>query len=226
MMNFLNPKPSTLYAHCRGVGLLEAIVAIGVIVAGLIGVFTLVIGTSRSHRESLNRFIAVNLAREGIEVVRNIRDSNSLDSSRSPWDGILIDQNGIVASQLVPVFSPKNMPLEIWSLEPVTPDTAKVYTFDVTNGTETETYPIYVQGSRIANADESGKHSTIFERTLTIEEVKCAMVPQAGEIGCASLTITPTPTEPVRIGVRVRSTVWWSLRSQNVSMADTFYDWR
>ena len=57
---------------------MEAIIAVGIIVTVIITALGLGIYTTRVGRTSQNRIIAMNLAREGIEVVRNIRDSNWL----------------------------------------------------------------------------------------------------------------------------------------------------
>lgn len=61
-----------------GQGLLETIIGIGVILAGTVGSITLISQTIKFGRTTNNRVIAASLAREGIEVVRNIRDTNWL----------------------------------------------------------------------------------------------------------------------------------------------------
>lgn len=63
-----------------GFTLIETIVAIGVIVVGLISALTL-INTSLFFVSNINdRLVAANLAAEGIEVARNIRDNNWLQN--------------------------------------------------------------------------------------------------------------------------------------------------
>lgn len=69
----------------KGQGLLETIVAIGVLMTGLISVMTLVISNLTGAREAAMRYQAVNLAREGIELVRNARDSNWLADAQDVW---------------------------------------------------------------------------------------------------------------------------------------------
>lgn len=68
-------------------GLLETIVAIGVIMTGLVSVMALTVSNLNTQREAATRYQAVNLAREGIELVRNQRDSNWL-AQQDTWDGI------------------------------------------------------------------------------------------------------------------------------------------
>lgn len=66
----LNNKP--------GQTLVELIVAIAVIEIGLFSVWSLFLVNFNAEREAEYRIVGVNLAREGIEAVKNIRDSNWL----------------------------------------------------------------------------------------------------------------------------------------------------
>lgn len=61
-----------------GQGLMEVIVAIAIITTGIAGTITLTYSNLRSNETSFNQIVAANLAREGIEVIRNIRDENWL----------------------------------------------------------------------------------------------------------------------------------------------------
>lgn len=73
----------------KGFTLLEVIIALGIIGLGLIGVLTLVNFTISSGAVSASKLIAANLAQEGIEVIRNSRDSsaNWADWYKSISDG-------------------------------------------------------------------------------------------------------------------------------------------
>ncbi|OGD24802.1 hypothetical protein A2819_00980 [Candidatus Azambacteria bacterium RIFCSPHIGHO2_01_FULL_40_24] len=64
----------------NGFTLIETIVAVGVITIGLVSALTL-ISYSLFYVSNINdRLIAANLVAEGLEVVRNIRDNNWLQS--------------------------------------------------------------------------------------------------------------------------------------------------
>ncbi|MBZ9578331.1 prepilin-type N-terminal cleavage/methylation domain-containing protein [Patescibacteria group bacterium] len=65
--------------------LLEAIIAIFIITVGVVGVLGLVSQTIGSVIVSSQKLIAAYLAQEGIEIVRNIRDTNWLEGAPS-WD--------------------------------------------------------------------------------------------------------------------------------------------
>lgn len=70
----------------KGQGLLELIIAIGIIMASVITTLGLVLSTSRTSDVSKARILAANLAREGIEVARSVRDNNwlAIDSGIIP----------------------------------------------------------------------------------------------------------------------------------------------
>lgn len=83
-----NPKnmfhvPCFVLCEKRGQLMIEAIVAITVLVIGLVGVFTLLSQSFRYNRYVADDYTAIYLAAEGIEVVKNLLDANTL--SRRPW---------------------------------------------------------------------------------------------------------------------------------------------
>lgn len=81
----------------KGQGLVEVIIALGVITTGIIGVLTLTYSSLSASETSIKQIVAVNLAREGVEVVRNIRDSNWLSNDTNWLDGLILgnDYDGI-----------------------------------------------------------------------------------------------------------------------------------
>ena len=86
----------------QGIGFLEMIVALGVIVTGVIGGLTLTTFNLASSTSSEGKLLAANLAREAIEVVRNKRDSNWL--AEAGWSaGVLTGNN----YRLVTDFDPE-----------------------------------------------------------------------------------------------------------------------
>jgi prepilin-type N-terminal cleavage/methylation domain-containing protein len=67
-----------------GFTLIEVIVAIFLLTVGIVGAFTLVQRTITFTSITSSRLEAAYLAQEGIEIVRNIRDSNWI--ARDSWD--------------------------------------------------------------------------------------------------------------------------------------------
>jgi len=75
--------------NIRGETLTETIIALSILALGVIIASTVIINSLRNMRNARNRIIAVNIAREGIEAVRNIRDTNWLlysDRRRACWN--------------------------------------------------------------------------------------------------------------------------------------------
>ncbi len=62
----------------KGFTLVELIISLGVFSAGIMSAFTLALAGLNTSKDNHARLQAVNLAREGIELVRNERDSNWL----------------------------------------------------------------------------------------------------------------------------------------------------
>ncbi len=60
----------------EGFTLIESILAIGVLVVGILGAFILVVRSLSNIPLIQSRLIAANLAQEGIELIRQKRDSN------------------------------------------------------------------------------------------------------------------------------------------------------
>jgi len=69
----------------KAFSLLEVTLAMGVLVIGIIGVFSLVIQNAQVQTVNKNYLVASMLAQEGIELVRGRRDSNWLDASHLDW---------------------------------------------------------------------------------------------------------------------------------------------
>lgn len=78
--------------NTRGQALLEAVVAINIIIGAMLGIFVLLSNSIGHSRVSTNQSIAVNLAAEGIEVVKSIIDKNAIQcdigssSPSCPWN--------------------------------------------------------------------------------------------------------------------------------------------
>jgi len=67
----------------KGFSLMEVIIAIAIITTALISIMVLITFSISSIRVAKSKIIATNLAQEGLEIVRNIRDSNWLSYKRA-----------------------------------------------------------------------------------------------------------------------------------------------
>jgi len=63
--------------------LIEVLISVAVVIAALIGVLSLATLGISSIRVNKSKIIAANLAEEGLELVKNIRDNNWLNYKRS-----------------------------------------------------------------------------------------------------------------------------------------------
>ncbi len=70
--------------------MVEAIIAVFITVVGVIGLYNIFSRMIISTSSSSSKLAAAYLAQEGIEVVRNIRDTNWLNPAKS-WDTGLVD---------------------------------------------------------------------------------------------------------------------------------------
>ena len=88
----------------RGFGLIEVTVSIYIITMGLLGLMSLVWQNSKIQNINKNNIIASQLAQEGIELVRNVRDENwrnenfdwkkDIFTGASPFRDYIIDYRG------------------------------------------------------------------------------------------------------------------------------------
>jgi len=83
----LNLKKKNLGVFLTGFTMIELLIAIAVFMIGIMAAFSLSLHNLNTTKENANRVIAADLAREGIETVRNIRDSNWLAREANVMSG-------------------------------------------------------------------------------------------------------------------------------------------
>lgn len=72
---------------------MEMLIAIFILLLALAATIVLIVTSIHAARDSMNKLVATNLSREGIEVVRNIRDSNWINPAGEDWDSGLDADN-------------------------------------------------------------------------------------------------------------------------------------
>ena len=73
----------------RGQLLIESMVSISIVVIGILGIVILLSRSAAINTKVVNRFIAANLAGEGIEIVKNLIDRNivrNVTQGNVPWN--------------------------------------------------------------------------------------------------------------------------------------------
>jgi len=124
----------------KGFTLIELSISIFVLAIAIIGAYNAFTTMDILTSNSTNRFVAVYLAQEGIEIIRNIRDTNWIEEE--DWDNGLTEcQDGCEADYKT--FGDTSTPLYPWSGEGNnlwTNDTSYAYFYpsDYTNCVETQ----------------------------------------------------------------------------------------
>lgn len=93
LIKLLKAKSYKLKAR-RGQALIEAIIALTVLTFGMVGIFTLLSNSFGLNKTTTNQYVAVNLAAEGIEMVRNLIDINTMANEpvqTVPWNSGISD---------------------------------------------------------------------------------------------------------------------------------------
>jgi len=136
-----------------GFTLLETIVALGIILGGITGAFGLAIKGLSIASVSKNKLIAANLAQEGVELVRRIRDNNTIaDISDGVYDASPVWTTGIGADG----------------------DCTRQYMIDVLNDTL-----VFYDGSKLLFSTATGLYTrtegtvTAFQRVIEITRSPC-----------------------------------------------------
>ncbi len=83
-MNFFNFKTRLINRKNKGFTMIEVMTCITIIMIAFVAIFTLINDSMAFHDLAYSRLTASYLAQEGIEIVRNIRDTNYLNDR--PWN--------------------------------------------------------------------------------------------------------------------------------------------
>lgn len=201
----------------EGQGLLEMIVAMGIITTGLLSVVTLVSANLNASRQSAERFVASSLAREGVEAARAVRDGNWL--SGTEWnDGLAgVGQDRVGTLLLDTATGERRFD---FGASAMADDAAKVFIGTGDMNPERGIMSQFFGGT--APADYS---STIYRRLVSLYPICRDSAGVETVIESESASCPPGSAE---IGEDVRSTVGWSVKGNSYSVAaeEKLYDWR
>jgi len=189
-----------------GFTILEVIIAIFLITVGLISVYSTATYITSSSRLSKGKLIASQLAQEGVEVVRNIRDQNWME--QRGW----LDSLG--NGTYVPVFytdadDPNDIsitPALTWNLSSIG-DSGDPRNAVYTKYDDQDKFLFYFQSSNQSNLPTNYRR-TVFKRWIILNCIDCF-----------------TPTEAK---LEITSRVEWKENgiTQNFEITDYLYDWQ
>ena len=193
-----------LIANKNGQGLLETTIALGVIVTGIVGMLTLTVSNQSASLESAERLIATNLAREGVEIVRNFRDTNWLP--RGTWDQGLESGTDYTAA---PLF---DKTVNTWTLG---------FTANDLNHNQARLWReggVYFQSTQ---ETPPGASLTIYRRLLQLDEI-C----QDKSVAVSGAQCNPVANP--KIGIKVQSTVQWEAKGNTHQLVaeERLFNWR
>ncbi len=212
----LTTLDSRLARSANGQTLIELLIAMTVILIGLTSAAILVISNIRLQEVSVDRVIATNLAREGIEMAKGQRDSNWLAGSAfnagmSVGVGVASDYSAIPSVL-------NNGTFNGFDFTPNNIGTDTNYT-KIVRSTNAASLGMFIQGYD-SGAPVVGT-STAFLRILQFGPI-CA----DGKI--IGINGTDCTGHGIVAGVHVTSTVQWTKRgtTRQSVIVDDLYDWR
>lgn len=219
--------------HRRATTIMELVVALGIIIIGILTVVGLIARSINAGSLAKNKLLGLMYAQEGVEVARQMRDSNYLkiDSGRflpEQWDNAFYEVSGantnyvaIANPQYAPLGNATNLINGIWSFTFSNAGAALVLTNKQT--TELQLNPAdnhLYQASTL----QAGYTHTIFHRVLTFEPLcdDSSVAPKllseiaCGTVGCLSVTDLQTAQTcehygATKIGVHIVSQVRWGI---------------
>lgn len=191
-----------------GLTLIEVVVALGVVTTGVIAGLTLTIFNLNTAQSSETRLVAANLAREGLEVIRQKRDSNWL--AGNVWNQGLMEAGQY---RLTVNFDES---VNKWS-------TAS-QTVDIENCNDCRIYINAASG--VYSHNNTGTLPTSYKRWLGLKEI-CWQEAIASETVLAYGQECADFNQPLA-GYEAEVLVTWTenSRDHSLSAVDRLYDWR
>lgn len=195
----------TMPVHPRGQSLTELMIAMSVIIVGLAAASAVILSNVRLQERSADQVAAANLAREGTELAKALRDSNWIAGGATAFNQGLSSGTDYTA---VP-----RMDGGAFIDFDFTPDDLTDAETVMKRSTDAGSTGMFVQGTGASGSN------TVFRRLVTMLPI-CSDYSLASEgSDCGGLDV---------VGVRVRSEVTWTKRegTKSTTVEDDLYDWR
>lgn len=207
-----------------GFTLTEVMIGIMILTVAIVSATNLLIGLVQTNRNNLTTMQAYYLAQEGLEAVRNIRDTNWLNNTdwlapegdKKIGDGFKVGSDYSVALVKSTDDFAGSKP---WSVEVLTsPDLAK--------GILKNSDPLYLS-SEVSSVNENvaGVDAGGFKRVISIQDYDCKKL----EVQEADFAPCVEPEDPnLKKYVLVQSTVSWNIGSKqrDVTLYSVLSNWK
>lgn len=206
----------------EGFTLIELLIAISVFTIGIMAAFTLALSNINTVRDNFNRVLSANLSREGLEIVRNIRDTNWLkiqdNEDCSVGAGLQICDwaNGLSAGYYYADHSDTD--LSAFSCNDTIENCMSICI-------DTGSCDLYLNGGTY-NHDALGNKSSM-SRIIKIENICITEVGGLPVEDIRDSTCNKSIGE-VHAGIRVTSKVRWTGANKNIDIdaSELIYNWR
>ncbi|MBT4850421.1 prepilin-type N-terminal cleavage/methylation domain-containing protein [Candidatus Parcubacteria bacterium] len=210
----------------KGFTLIEVIITLAVFTIGIVASFSLAIANLNSARDNFDRVSATNLAREGIELIRNTRDSNWLRADNNiicgtpPADYICNwDEN--LKSDFVY--------MDYTDITPITYGSCTLGSTMATcmgNCEADGSCELFINATNYHVHDPTGASATGMYRLIEINGI--CQNDSTGVENIIEGSMACNPLLETRVGIQVTSRVDWDSGSneKHVDIVETFYNWR
>jgi len=203
--------------------MLEIVFVIGIVIIGLLGVLGLVMSSIAGSAASQTELLAANLAREGVEAVRQIRDTNWL--AGRVWDYGLADDDYYGA---IAVFTPARIyaspATNPWQLAFNPSPAATLMYLDDDAG------DYYVYYKQDINPLASPFKPTIYSRVIILNEICSDREAdyQTEQVQSDGARCAGNVVYPDKIGLKAEIRVSWLERGRRreIVAEDWLYNWR
>lgn len=186
----------------QGQSMMEMIFAIGILVTTVSAIIALNASNISSQKQSEYQIIANNLSREGVEVVRSVRDRNWL--AGLDWD------NGLKQSgRYLACFDQET---NSWSVNLIQDE---------------QTGQLFLSDSGIYSCQNQGNLPTVYYRQLDISHL-CLDISDSTNRGSESVKESCDSLVEKKVGLKIRSILNWNERNKphQVIIEDLIYDWK
>lgn len=200
----------------RGNTLIELLIAMMVIFVGLFTAATLVYGNLALVQRDTDQVTAMNLAREGIELAKELRDSNWL-AGKNFDDGMFNPLSGSETDYTAtPAWVGTDAPSFQFTADDLTADTTVVVA--LSDSKSPDFYANQTQPPIVGTP-------TLFQRLITFHPICDDGARTVLDSGSTCMTIGPDVS---KIGVRVESHIRWVRKGtrNDTTIFTDLYDWR
>ncbi|RJQ35419.1 prepilin-type N-terminal cleavage/methylation domain-containing protein [Candidatus Parcubacteria bacterium] len=201
----------------QGFTLIELLIAIAVFTLGIMGAFTLALANINTIRENFNRVLAANISREGVEIVRNMRDSNWLREEANEYCGAYICSwsDGLTAGFYYADYNDAALnPFVCSDLDAC-----------ISSCTNSGICSLYLNSNVYDHT--IGPNKSNMSRIIQIENI-CIVDASGAPVEDIRTSSCDKSAGEIDAGIRVTSRVRWSGRDKNIDIdsSELIYNWR